>query len=57
MVLSLVVPMIKKLASLNLNLNLNPQWTNEDLEIFLHYLVVKYEHIKLRTCNVSVVPL
>jgi hypothetical protein len=37
MVLSIVVPMIKRLASLNLNLNLNPQWTNEDLETFVHY--------------------
>jgi hypothetical protein len=37
MVLSLVVPMIRRLASLNLNLNLNPQWTNEDFETFVHY--------------------
>jgi hypothetical protein len=37
MVLSIVVPMIRRLASLNLNLNLNPQRTNEDLEIFVHY--------------------
>jgi hypothetical protein len=37
MVLSLVVPMIKRLASLNLNLNLSPHWTNEDLETFVHY--------------------
>jgi hypothetical protein len=37
MVLRLVVPMIRRLASLNLNLNLNPQWTNEDLETFVHY--------------------
>jgi hypothetical protein len=33
MVLSLVVPMIRRLVSLNLN----PQWTNEDLETFVHY--------------------
>jgi hypothetical protein len=37
MVLSVVVPMIRRLASLNLNLNLNHQWTNEDLETFVHY--------------------
>jgi hypothetical protein len=37
MVLSLVVPMIRRLASLNLNLNLNPQWTNEDFETFVYY--------------------
>jgi hypothetical protein len=37
MVLSLVVPMIRRLASLNLDLNLNRQWTNEDLEICVHY--------------------
>jgi hypothetical protein len=37
MVLSIVVPMIRNLASLNLNLNLNPQWNNEDLETFVHY--------------------
>jgi hypothetical protein len=37
MVVSIVVPMIRRLASLNLNLNLNPQWTNEDLETFVHY--------------------
>jgi hypothetical protein len=36
MVLSIVVLMITRLASLNLNLNLNPQWTNEDLETFVH---------------------
>jgi hypothetical protein len=34
---SIVVPMTRRLASLNLNLNLNPQWTNEDLETFVHY--------------------
>jgi hypothetical protein len=37
MVLSLVVPRIKRLASSNLNLNLNPQWTNEDFKTFVHY--------------------
>jgi hypothetical protein len=37
MVLSLVVLMIRRLACLNLNLNVNPQWTNEDLETFVHY--------------------
>jgi hypothetical protein len=40
MVLSIVVLMITRLASLNLNLILNPQWTNEDLEIFVHLMVV-----------------
>jgi hypothetical protein len=35
MVLSFVVPMIRRLVSLNLNLN--PQWANEDLETFVHY--------------------
>jgi hypothetical protein len=33
MVLSLVVPMIIRLASLNFN----PQWTNDDLETFVRY--------------------
>jgi hypothetical protein len=37
MVLSIVVLMIRRLASLNLYLSLNPQWTNEDLETFVHY--------------------
>jgi hypothetical protein len=37
MVIGIVVPIIRRLASLNLNLNLNPQWTNEDLETFVHY--------------------
>jgi hypothetical protein len=31
MVLSIAVPMIRRLASLN------PQWNNEDLETFAHY--------------------
>jgi hypothetical protein len=37
MVLSIVVPMIRRLDSSNVNLNLNPQWTNEDLKTFVHY--------------------
>jgi hypothetical protein len=37
MVVSLVVPMIRRLASLNLNLNFVPQWTNKDFETFIHY--------------------
>jgi hypothetical protein len=39
MVLILVVSMIRRLASLNLNFNLNPQWTNEDLETFVQWLL------------------
>jgi hypothetical protein len=41
MVLRLVVPMIRRLASLNLNLYLNPQWTNEDLETIIHYWLLR----------------
>jgi hypothetical protein len=40
MVLSLVIPLLVKLASLNSNLYLNPQWTNEDLETFVHYWLI-----------------
>jgi hypothetical protein len=37
MVLSIVISIIRRLVSLNLNFNLNPQWINEDLETFVHY--------------------
>jgi hypothetical protein len=40
MVLFLVVPLIKRLVSLNSNSNLNPQWTNEDVETFVHYWLI-----------------
>jgi hypothetical protein len=48
MVLSLVVPVIKRLVSLNLNLNLNPQWTNKDLETFVHYWLLS---MNMKSCR------
>ena len=37
MVLSLLVPLLVRFASLNLSLIANPQWTEDDLKTFVHF--------------------
>jgi hypothetical protein len=40
MVLSLLVPLLVRFASLNLSPIVNPQWTDDDLETFVHFWLV-----------------
>ena len=40
MVLSLVVPLVLKFLKLDLEYQVNPQWTEEELDMFLHFWLV-----------------
>jgi hypothetical protein len=53
-VLCLILPLLIRFASLNWFSNETPQWTEDDLDTLL---VGIYKHVKLQTCNVSIVPL
>jgi predicted cation transporter len=54
MVLGLVVPLVLKLADLNLDLPVNSHWTEEDLEPFVFLSIVTMNIWELWTRHVYV---